>query len=102
MIHVIATITVQPGRREEFVEIFKANIPAVLAEAGCRAYEPTVDVDAGLRSQGELRGDVVVIVEAWDSLEALGAHLQAPHMLAYKEHVKDLVAGLDLQVLQPA
>jgi quinol monooxygenase YgiN len=102
MIHVIATVTVQPGRRDDFLEIFKALIPAVKAEAGCRAYEPTVDVDAGLRSQGDLRGDVVVIVETWESLAALQAHLQAPHMLTYKEQVKDLVAGVDLQVLQPA
>jgi len=41
------------------------------------------------------------IVEAWESLEALAAHLQTPHMLAYKEEVKGIVESVSFHVLQP-
>ncbi|MHC4885614.1 MAG: putative quinol monooxygenase [Planctomycetota bacterium] len=101
MIHVIASITVKDGARDEFLAIFKANISAVLEEEGCIRYEPTVDVDTGLPPQGGVRPLVVTIVEAWESLDALRAHLAAPHMLAYKEKVKDLVEGVTLQVTEP-
>jgi quinol monooxygenase YgiN len=100
MIIVLAAITVKPGSRPAFIEIFNANVPNVLAEDGCIEYAPTVDVETGLPPQ-QLDENIVTIVEKWDSVEALKAHLAAPHMLSYKEQVKDIVTGLDLKVLQP-
>ncbi len=100
MVHVIATIHLKPGRRDEYVAILKRNVPAVKAEQGCIAYEPTVDVDSGLRSQGGVRADVVTVVEVWSDLEAVHAHLATPHMAAYKEEVKDIVEGVQLMVLE--
>ena len=35
MIHVIAIITAKPGKRDEILKNFKANVPAVHAEKGC-------------------------------------------------------------------
>jgi len=102
MIHVIATISVKPGCNAQFVKIFKQNVPNVLAEDGCIRYEPTTDADSGLPVQVGPRGNVVTIVEAWESLDHLFAHLKAPHMLAYKERTKDLTDGVSLQVLTPA
>ena len=102
MIHVIATIETNHGYKAQFLEIFKANVPAVLAEDGCIRYEPTVDADSGLAPQGGVRENAVTIVEAWESLDALFAHLKAPHMLAYKEATAGMVKGVTLQVLQPA
>jgi quinol monooxygenase YgiN len=55
-----------------------------------------------LPAQVPLRPDVVTVVERWDSLDDLRAHLQAPHMLEYRQRVKDLVAGVRLQILEPA
>ena len=98
MINVIASIHIKEGRLSEFVEIFKSNIPNVLEEKGCIEYVPTIDVPTGLPSQ-ELNNNVVTIIEKWDSLEDLQAHLSAPHMLAYKEKVKDLVDKVSLKVL---
>jgi len=98
MINVIASIHIKEGRLSEFIEIFKSNIPKVLEEKGCIEYVPTIDVPAGLPPQ-ELNNNVVTIIEKWDSLEDLQAHLSAPHMLAYKENVKDLVEKLSLKVL---
>jgi quinol monooxygenase YgiN len=40
-------------------------------------------------------------VEAWESLDALRNHLKAPHMLDYKEKVKDMVKSVSLKVLSP-
>ena len=102
MIYVMATIKLKPDCKEAFLEIFRRNIPNVKAEKGCVSYEPTVDIDSGIAIQGELRKDVVTIIEAWEDLDALRVHLNAPHMTAYREEVKELVHKVSLQVLQPA
>ena len=102
MIHVIATIELKPGCREEYLKILKNNVPQVKAEDGCLAYEPTVDVNAGLPVQGELRENVVTLVEGWESIGALNAHLKSPHMATYREAVQDMVVKLTVDVLQPA
>ncbi len=102
MIHVIAAIEVRPGKRAKFIAIFERNVPNVLAEDGCIAYGPTVDVETGIPVQVPLRENTVTIVEQWESLEHLQAHLNAPHMATYREEVKDLVLGASLQVLTPA
>ena len=62
---------------------------------------PTIDVLTGLLPQ-ELNNNVVTMIEKWGSLEDLQAHLSAPHMLAYKEKVKDLVDKVSLKVLGEA
>jgi quinol monooxygenase YgiN len=102
MIHVIATIKVKPGMREKFLGILKANVPLVAAEKGCIAYVPTVDCESGLPVQMDLRPDVVTLVEAWESLDDLLAHLKSSHMLAYRERVKNLVKNISLHVMTPA
>ncbi|MDA3961244.1 MAG: putative quinol monooxygenase [Planctomycetota bacterium] len=99
MIHVVATITCHPGKRDEVLGHMRANLPNVVAEDGCERYEPSVDVELGHPAQPPLRPDVIVVVETWHSLAHLLAHLSAPHMATYREQVKDLVAGAELRVL---
>ena len=101
MINVIASIHIKEGRLSEFLEIFKSNILNVLQEKGCRLYLPTIDVPSGFSSQ-ELNSNVVTIIEKWDSMDDLKTHLSAPHMLAYKERVKDIVNRVSLKVLGDA
>ncbi len=101
MINVIASIRVKEGRRAEFLDIFRANIANVLQEQGCLEYLPTVDLATGLPPQ-EMNEHVVTIIEKWQSLEDLRAHLAAPHMLAYRTAVKDIVAEVSLKVLVEA
>ena len=101
MINVIASIRVKAGRRSEFLEVFKSNVPNVREEKGCIEYLPTVDIDADLPPQ-IMDENVVTIIEKWESLEALRDHLVTPHMLAYKEKVQDIVEGLSVKVLQEA
>ncbi len=101
MIDVIASIRIRPGGREEFLQKFKANVPNVLAEDGCLRYQPSVDADSGIAAQ--VKDDhVVTIVEQWESVAALHAHLAAPHMAAYRETVKDLVESVELKALRAA
>lgn len=101
MLNVIANIEVKPGVREAFLAIFKANVPNVLSEDGCRRYEPCTDLDTGIPAQGGVRPNVVTIVESWESLDHLRKHLAAPHMAAYRAKVKDMVVGTKLQVVEP-
>jgi len=101
MIYVIATVEVKAGKREAFLAEFHRNIPNVRAEKGCLEYGPTVDAKTDIKAQIPLRDNVVTIVEKWESLQALQAHLGAPHMTAYRERVKDVVAGVTLQILEP-
>jgi quinol monooxygenase YgiN len=101
MIFVIATIEVKPGKREAFLMEFHKNMPNVRAEKGCLEYGPTVDLKTDIKAQIPLRENAVTIVEKWESLQALHAHLAAPHMATYRERVKDYVAGVTLQILEP-
>lgn len=102
MIHVVATIAIAPGRRADFLREFTALVPQVRAEAGCLEYGPTVDMPTNIPAQPAARPDVVVVLEKWADIEALEAHLVAPHMLAYRARVKELVQGVELRVLSPA
>ena len=101
MINVVALITVNSGMRDEFLTIFKANLPAVHAEEGCIEYFPAIDIGLGVPTQ-ELNENIVTIIEKWETLNHLKAHGVAPHMLAYKEKVKDIVADVKLKVVVAA
>ncbi len=102
MVHIIASITTTSGSQARFLEEFHRLVPLVRAEAGCIEYGPTIDVDTNIDGLPAARGDVVTVVEKWDSVEALDAHLKAPHMLRYRERVKNLVASVEIRVLKPA
>ena len=102
MIYVVATAELAEGRRGEFLQAFQANVPNVLSEDGCLEYCPTIDLPTEIAAQGAARNDVVTVVEKWRDMEALQAHLVAPHMLQYREQVKDMVRGVRLRILEPA
>ncbi len=40
VVYVVAIITTRAGKRKEVLEIFKQNVPNVLAEEGCIEYVP--------------------------------------------------------------
>ncbi len=101
-VHVIAVITAKPGKRAELLEAFQANVPAVHAEDGCIEYVATVDTEGAGDLQTPFGPDSFVVVEQWASLEHLQAHAAAPHMKAYGERVKDLLAGRTIHILSPA
>lgn len=102
MIHVIATVEVAEGKRDAMLKEFRQVAPRVRAEAGCIEYGAAVDLKTDISVQAPVREKTVVIVEKWESLEALKAHLTAPHMTEYRQKIRELVKGVHLQVLQPA
>jgi len=102
MIHVIATVNLVEGRRDEFLSIFHDLMPKVQAEDGCIEYAPAIDVDTGISIQNMNGANVVTVIEKWESVDKLKAHLSAPHMLEYREQIQGLVTGVTLNVLKPA
>ncbi len=102
MIHVLAMITAHPGQRDRILEIFRGNVAAVHAEAGCVAYEAVVDVREGAAGSAQFGADTFVVVERWESLAALQAHAVAPHMKAYASQVRELTASRAIHILEAA
>jgi len=100
MIHVVAIITAKPGRREEVLAAFRANMPAVHAEAGCIEYGPATDADGG--PGAKYGADTFVVIEKWESLDHLKAHANSPHMAIYAAKTRDLLANREIHVLSPA
>ena len=101
MIHVIAIITTKPGQRDSVLQAFRANVPAVRSEQGCIEYEAAVDSAPALKFQTEFGADTFVVVEKWESVEALHAHSTAPHMVAYGSKTRDWVASRVIHVMKP-
>jgi len=102
MIHVIAIITAKPGLRGQILEAFHANMPAVHAEQGCIEYGPATDAEGIGPFQTQFGPDTFVVIEKWESPEALKAHAAAPHMAAYAGKTRDLIASRVIHVLSPA
>ena len=102
MIHVIATIEVEAGQREAFLEKFRQIIEPVRAENGCIEYGPAIDAETDVPVQAVKGENIVTVVEKWESVEALKAHFQAPHMLEYKQTVADIVKQTRIEILESA
>ena len=102
MIHVIAVIIARPGQRESILQAFRANVPAVRAEKGCIEYGAAVDAEAALPVQTRYGPDTFVVVEKWESMDALKAHAAAPHMAAYGAKTRELLASRVIHILSPA
>ncbi|NOX53125.1 MAG: antibiotic biosynthesis monooxygenase [Planctomycetes bacterium] len=102
MIHVIAAIEISPGKRDQFLDIFRQLVPKVQAEDGCIEYGPAVDCPTDIELQEPVRENVVTVIEKWESVEALKKHLAAPHMEEYRQAVQDLVTGVQIYILEPA
>ncbi|MEJ0019851.1 MAG: putative quinol monooxygenase [Acetobacteraceae bacterium] len=99
MIHVIAIITAKPGMRDAILTEFRANMPAVHAEQGCIEYGPAIDTESSPAKYGD---DTFLVIEKWESPDALKAHAASPHMAAYGAKTREMVASRVIHVLAPA
>jgi quinol monooxygenase YgiN len=102
MIHVLAIITAKPGQRDAILREFHANIPAVRAEQGCIEYGPAIDAEGMGGFQTKFGPNSFVVIEKWDSADALKAHAAAPHMAAYAAKTKEMIQSRVIHVLSPA
>jgi quinol monooxygenase YgiN len=78
---VVAVITPKPGEEDAVREAILATVPQVHEEPGCELY-----------ALHEGRGEFVV-VERWESREALATHGQAPALTALGAALVGKVAG---------
>jgi quinol monooxygenase YgiN len=101
MIHVIAVITAKPGKRNDILTHLRANVPAVRAEKGCIEYGAAVDAENALPFQTKYGPDTFLVVEKWESMDALKAHAAAPHMAAYGAKTKEMIASRVIHILSP-
>jgi quinol monooxygenase YgiN len=102
MIHVIAVITAKPGKRASILEHFRANVPNVHAEKGCIEYGAALDAENALAFQTKWGPDTFLVIEKWESMDALKAHAAAPHMAAYGAKTKEMIASRVIHILTPA
>lgn len=71
MVIVSGKVKVKPGALDKVRDVMEATIKATREEAGCIDYSYGVDV---------LDPNTIVILEYWESQEALTAHFTQPHM----------------------
>ncbi|MDP6708434.1 MAG: putative quinol monooxygenase [Alphaproteobacteria bacterium] len=102
MVHVLAVITAKPGKRAEILAAFNANVPAVHAEDGCIEYGATVDAEGVGGFQTKYGEDTLVVIEKWESLDALKAHAASPHMAAYAQKTKEMIDSRVIHVMSSA
>ena len=100
MLSVIAEIEIVAGKQADFLAEFHKLVPLVLAEEGCVEYGPTLDAVTDIPAQIPRRENIITIVEKWESVDALKAHLVAPHMTEYRGKVKEFVVGSVLRILE--
>ena len=61
------------------------------------AVDASTDLDRQYRNETR-----VTIIEKWETVEHLKAHLTAPHMLSYRERVGAMIVNAQLNILEPA
>ncbi|MDY0971450.1 putative quinol monooxygenase [Siccibacter turicensis] len=101
MLTVIAEIRTRPGahHRQAVLDAFSRIIPAVLQEAGCHGYAPLIDHPAQVSFQ-TTNPDSIMMLEQWESVAHLEAHLQTPHIKAWSEAVKGDVLETHIRILE--
>jgi quinol monooxygenase YgiN len=101
MLTIIADIQLRPSteHRENILNAFRKITPVVLQEEGCHGYELLIDHESDIHYQTKIP-DSITMLEHWESVEHLNAHLQTPHMQAYQQQVKDDVLNVKIRIMQ--
>lgn len=102
MIHVVAIITTQPGKRDEVLNEFRQIVPLVHAEKGWIEYQPVIDATDAGDAQTAAGNDTFIVIEKWESLADLHAHSASDHMQAYAKKVGGLIADRRIHILSNA
>jgi len=103
MLTVLAEIRTRPGahHRQAVIDSFEIAIPFVLKEEGCHGYLPLVDHAAHVAFQ-TTAPDSIFMVEQWETVAHLEAHLQTAHMKEHSARVKDSVLDVHIRILENA
>ena len=84
MIIVHGIIPVRPDSREQALDMARRMSEATQAEPGCISY----DFYVGLADPNSL-----MLFQEWETMEALMAHFQTPHMAEFNAVIPQLIAG---------
>ena len=101
MIYLVVSVQVKEGKLNEFIRLFNETAVAVRQEKGCAGYIAAVDADINLPSRVRDKNRVVVL-EQWESMEALASHGSTPHMKVFFKSQRDLVDGSSIMALKEA
>lgn len=82
MIIVAGTLRIRPDQRRRAQRLARDMMRDSRAEAGCLEYTFSADLDDP---------ELYWLYEAWESEEALAAHYQTAHMLAFREQLPELL-----------
>ena len=94
MIYVVATLTIKPETRADFIAAATACIKETRKEPGNIAYDLHESVTDPTK---------MVFVEQWENMEALGPHRTAEHMKAFgRVAVKCIADKPKIEVITPA
>jgi quinol monooxygenase YgiN len=93
MIYVIAELSIKPGSAEKAAAEARKTVAETNKEKGCIFYQMHLNVSDPTK---------LVVVERWESREALDAHIQTPHLKAWRAAGADFVTGRKVEVITPA
>jgi quinol monooxygenase YgiN len=87
---IVAEFEVRPEGLERFLELAKTDASqSVAKEPGCRQFDVTVD-----RQENR-----VLLYEVYDDQAAFDAHLQTPHLAAFRAGIEPLVVSRNVRRL---
>lgn len=87
---VIVQFQIKPGTRDQFVEIALVDARASVAnEPGCQRFDVLTAHEDPLK---------VALYEIYDDRAAFDAHLEMPHLKAFRDGIADLVEDRDIQM----
>ncbi len=101
MIHILVTMVAKEGRMKEFLAIGEKLRSQVLKEKGCLAYDYAREIASPLGIQEPIDPNRITLVERWESVEALKAHMEAPHMKELGPKMADLRSSVVARVVEP-
>jgi len=83
-----------------YVEKTRAILEAVRAEKGCCDYRLLGDAQTDWEKPMRFGERTLWMLEKWESVEALKAHLETPHMKAFGPIVRPMRSASTFHVLQ--
>ena len=86
--------------RADYVERTKAVLAAVRAEKGCLEYRLLGDAATDWDKPQRFGERTLWMLEKWESVAALQAHLQTPHMKAFGPTVRPMRSASTFHVLE--
>ena len=100
MVHVVVTMKIREGQMEPFLAACAELRPHVLREPGCLAYDYTRDIPSPRDPGQPLEADRITLIERWESMDALKAHLETPHMKASGATMKGMRVSVELRFFE--